>query len=243
MLSFPDADPNKRDPIHSSFSVTSFGQSTIDFSRGAIDVANEWGRIPYDPVWAVNDPARLFSPFTGILTQNVALVANPYQLGWDYQSFGVWDHHTATFDPIVTLLSFGAATRGLAVPAVGTATFSGKLAGFYVSSAGQGSIATADLTVNADFSSRSLSFASSDTFVTRDLSTSIAAPHLNLSGTLTYSPGTSTFAGTLVNAGGTMSGSSKGRFYGPAAQELGGVFTVKSATTVETLAGAYGAKR
>ncbi len=40
-----------------------------------------------------------------------------------------------------------------------------------------------------------------------------------------------------------MSGSFKGQFYGPAAHELGGVFTVKSSTTVETLVGAYGAKR
>jgi hypothetical protein len=40
-----------------------------------------------------------------------------------------------------------------------------------------------------------------------------------------------------------MSGTSNGQFYGPAAQELGGVFALKSATTVETFVGAYGAKR
>jgi hypothetical protein len=40
-----------------------------------------------------------------------------------------------------------------------------------------------------------------------------------------------------------MSGSSKGQFYGPAAQELGGAFSLKSPTTLETLTGAYGAKR
>ena len=40
-----------------------------------------------------------------------------------------------------------------------------------------------------------------------------------------------------------MSGSSTGRYYGPTAQELGGVFTVKSPATAETLTGAYGAKR
>ena len=65
----------------------------------------------------------------------------------------------------------------------------------------------------------------------------------DLGGTLTYSPATNTFTGTLTNAGGTMSGSSTGRYYGPAAQELGGVFTVKSANTSESLTGAYGGRR
>ena len=46
-----------------------------------------------------------------------------------------------------------------------------------------------------------------------------------------------------MNAAGTMSGASKGKFYGPKAEELGGVFVVKSPSTVETFTGAYGAKR
>ena len=241
-LPFPESDLNQRDPLHSTFNITSFGQSTGDV-RGAFDVANEWGKIPYSPPWAANDAALLFSPFTSILTQNVALVANPYKFDWNYQSFGVWNHHTATFNPTITLLSFGAATPGWAVPTGGSATFAGKLAGLYVSPTGEGSIATADFSINANFSTRSLSLASSGTTLTRELSALTPVPNLNLSGTLTYSPGSGTFNGTLANAGGTMSGSSKGQFYGPAAQELGGVFTVKSSTGVETLAGAYGAKR
>jgi len=40
-----------------------------------------------------------------------------------------------------------------------------------------------------------------------------------------------------------MSGASSGQFYGPVAQELGGEFVLKSATTAETFVGAYGAKR
>ena len=182
------------------------------------------------------------TPFTTLGAREIELVANPYVLGWNYQSFGVWN----VTDPSWVNFggaTFGSATPASAVPTSGNATFRGKLGGLYVSPAGQGSIATADLSVNANFSTRSLSFASSGTSVTRDLATAIAAPNLNLSGTLTYSPSANTFTGTLVNAGGTMSGSSKGQFYGPTAQELGGVFTVKSPTTVETFAGAYGAKR
>jgi hypothetical protein len=171
------------------------------------------------------------------------LAANPSALGWNYQSFGVWDQHNASSASYVTSRSYGVATPASSVPTTGNATFSGKLGGLYVSPTGQGSIASADVSVNANFSARSLSFASAGTTTTQDLKASAAAPNLNLSGTLTYSPGSNGFSGVLTNAGGTMSGPSKGQFYGPAAQEIGGVFAVKSATTVETFTGGFGGKR
>jgi len=104
-------------------------------------------------------------------------------------------------------------------------------------------MALADLTVNVDFSRRGLGILSNNTITTRDLSTAVARPDLNLSGTLIYSSGSSAFAGTLANASATMSGTSKGRFYGPAAQELGGVFSIKAPSGPESFVGAYGAKR
>jgi hypothetical protein len=175
---------------------------------------------------------------------NVALVANPYELGWDYQSFGAWSE-TKFPSASATALSYGAPTPSSAVPTTGSATFRGKLAGLYVSPAGSGWTVGANLGVSVNFSERSLSFASDKTIVTRGPqgSSTGAVPHLSLSGTLAYSPTSNVFSGTLVNAGGTMSGTSNGQFYGPAAQELGGVFALKSATTVETFVGAYGAKR
>jgi hypothetical protein len=175
---------------------------------------------------------------------NVALVANPYELGWDYQSFGAWSE-TKFPSANATALSYGAPTPSSAVPTTGSATFRGKLAGLYVSPAGSGWTVGANLGVSVNFSERSLSFASDKTIVTRGPqgSSTGAVPHLSLSGTLAYSPTSNMFSGTLVNAGGTMSGTSNGQFYGPAAQELGGVFALKSATTVETFVGAYGAKR
>ena len=179
---------------------------------------------------------------SGLAQPRVGVVANPYQLGWSYQSFGVWNSHAAD-GGVVQSLNFGQSTYASAIPTSGAATFKGKLAGFYVSPSGIGSVAGANVTVNADFANRSLQFASSGTTLTRNVSTATSTPQLNLSGTLTYSPGSNSFTGTLVNAGGTMNGVSNGRFYGPAAQELGGAFTVKSPSTVETFTGAYGAKR
>ena len=172
----------------------------------------------------------------------VRMIANPYAQGWNYQSFGVWNTQ-AMGGGSITSSSFGAATPASAVPSTGTASFVGKLGGIYVSPAGEASMASADVRVNADFGNRSLSFASQGTRLTQDLKASTAAPQLNLGGTLRYAPATNTFSGTLTNAGGTMSGSSTGRYYGPAAQELGGVFAVKSANTAETFTGAYGGRR
>jgi hypothetical protein len=182
-------------------------------------------------------------PFAGAEGSQIGLVANPYHLGWNYQSFGGWNNGGHVGAGNVGLQSFGAATPASAVPTSGSASFGGKLGGFYVSPAGEGSVAAGNLSVDVNFASRSLGFASSGTTLTRDFSSATAAPQLNVSGTLTYSPGANAFNGTLTNAGGTMSGTSNGQFYGPAAQELGGVFTLKSPTTVETFAGAYGAKR
>ena len=172
----------------------------------------------------------------------IVLAANPLTLGWEYQSFGVWDSNSL-FGRDITTATFGAATPAGSVPTAGTAIFSGKLSGLYVSPSGDGAIAVANLIVNVNFQSRSLGFASSGTTLTRDLATTTSAANLNLNGTLGYSPSSNLFAGPLTNAGGTMSGQSTGKFYGPAGQELGGVFTVRSPTTSELFSGAYGAKR
>jgi len=184
------------------------------------------------------------TPFTSVSASAVGLIANPYVNGWEYQSFGVWNTEAAGGEHgYVNPISYGAATAGSAVPLSGSATFTGRLAGQYVSPTGEGSLAAAELSVNADFGARSLSFASIGTITTRDVATAGAAPNLDLKGTLSYSPGSNAFSGTLTSAGGTMSGPSNGQFYGPKAEELGGVFAVKSPTTVETFTGAYGAKR
>ena len=155
----------------------------------------------------------------------------------DYQSFGIWNEQVG-FRGAIMAWSLGQATPASAVPTSGNAKFTGQVVGFYVSPAGTGSTARADLNVDANFSTRTLGFSSTNTTVK-----GVANPHLNLSGTLTYVQGQSTVAGTLSNASGTLAGSSKGQFYGPAAQELGGAFTVGAGKGPETFAGGYGAKR
>jgi C-lobe and N-lobe beta barrels of Tf-binding protein B len=220
-----------------SFQDISLADTYTDLSRiGQAQIEVRYGGK------AETDKRTPFTDGTGN-SDAIALVANPYRLGWDYQSFGAWNQQFGKTSGSAAALSFGAATPASAVPLGGSATFTGKLAGFYVSPAGVGSIAAADLTVNANFSTRSLGFASAGTVLARDLATAVGAPNLNLNGSLSYAPDSSRFSGTLANAGGTMTGPSHGQFYGPSAQELGGSFAIRSTTTNETFFGAYGAKR
>ena len=63
-----------------------------------------------------------------------------------------------------------------------------------------------------------------------------------MSGSLSYAAGTNSFSGNVSTSGG-MNGTASGRFYGPAATEIGGTFITKAATGVENFGGAFGAKR
>jgi hypothetical protein len=182
------------------------------------------------------------NPFVDGADGGLLLAANPYALGWTYQSFGVWNVQEG-LAPDINAVTFGAPSPASAVPAAGTARFTGKLAGLYVSPSGEGALAAADLSVTADFAARSLRFSTSGTSLSRNLAAAAPAPDLNLSGTLSYAPGSASFGGQIASAGGTLSGETDGRFYGPAAEELGGAFRLRAASGVETFTGGYGAKR
>ena len=232
-------DPSPSSTIHFAFDASGKAVYLEDSSGGGF--AGHTGTLAALGQPGIDRVAGLAnSPFDG--ATNGALVANPYALGWNYQSFGAWNGY-ADGNGAIRANSFGIPTPASAVPTSGTATFTGKSAGYYISPTGHGAVSAAELTVNANFSARSLGFATSGTTIAHDIKAPTAAPHLNLSGTFTYSAGTNAFAGTVTNAGGTMSGRSEGRFYGPAAQELGGVLSLRSSTTVEAFTGAYGAKR
>jgi len=176
------------------------------------------------------------------LPTSVAIMAKPINLGWNYQTFGIWE--TGRDSP--TSRKFGAMsvgnTAGTAIPGSGTATFTGYTAGSYVNAAGTGTTAFSALTVGADFGTRSLTFNTSNTQTSSDWVTFTPNGNLDLNGTLTYAAGTNSFSGSINSVGG-LTGNSTGQFYGPEAQELGGVFLLRGSGPVETYAGAYGAKR
>jgi len=165
------------------------------------------------------------------------IVSDPKNAAWDYQSFGVWESGLGETNRTFGVMSVGATTPAANVPTTGTATFTGNIIGSYVNVGGEGHAVLATLKVDANFGTNSLVFTSSDTKVSKDWTNFTTNNSLNLSGTLTISNGT--FSGALT--AGSLSGGSNGVFYGPAAQELGGVFYLTNPGTLETYAGAYGA--
>lgn len=168
-----------------------------------------------------------------------ALLANHIALGWDYQTFGVWETGLDTTQGTFGAFSVGV-TAGTVIPNTGDAAFSGKVAGSYVNETGVGHAVLANLTVNVDFSSQSLAFNTTGTQTSLDWTTFTDNSGLNLSGNLSYSPGTNGFTGDLSTVSG-LAGQSSGQFYGPNAEELGGVFFLQG--NGETYTGAYGASR
>lgn len=203
----------------------------ISFDAAAGDTISYLGNAPWILAAEKNDRSAL------------VMGADPDIFGWEYQSFGVWSAGRTTESGSAGVMSVGAPTAGAAIPTAGTATFTGTSNGVYVDAAGLDYHVDSDVSVNANFAARTLILSSTGTITSRDFfATTSPAPNLNLTGTLAYAAGTNSFAGTLTN-GGTLSGTSTGRFYGPSAQELGGVFVLKANSGVETYGGAYGAKR
>jgi hypothetical protein len=171
-----------------------------------------------------------------------AVVSNPTSGAWNYQSFGVWENGLNTTNRTVGVFSVGNNT-GTAIPVSGEATFTGKVIGSYINPLGQGNTVLADLNVGVDWGAKSLSFTTTNTQISSN-PTTVAfslAPSLDMTNqTLIYSGTANGFSGTLTTEGGLF-GDTTGQFYGPDAEELGGVFALSSSTSVETYSGAYGA--
>jgi hypothetical protein len=151
-------------------------------------------------------------------------------LGWNYQSFGVWLSLLSTTSFQVGAMSAGAVTPGNAVPTSGPATFTGVSSGFYVNNNGVPHVLAADMTAIVDFGTpRSVAFNTTNTLI-GDLNAggaALPAPGLDLIGSFTFAPGSSQFSGpvhTFDTSVDGLTGNGSGRFYGPNAQEIGGVY-------------------
>jgi hypothetical protein len=102
-----------------------------------------------------------------------------------------------------------------------------------------------DLAVTANFGigTGSLIFATNNSeFVDQQGNFLATATNLNMSGTLGYG-GSNSFSGGVASVvvGVNMAGTATGRFYGPAANEVGGVYSLTDGTV--TNVGSFVAKR
>jgi hypothetical protein len=171
------------------------------------------------------------------------VLADSTSLGWNYQTFGVWSQETSASSFQFGAISAGAATPGGSIPTVGNPTFTGIAAGSYVDATGARFGTSANMSAVVDFGAHSIAFSTTNT-VTMPFGvtgTTTGAPNLNLSGTLTYTAGTNQFAGGVATPGNTLTGTANGRFFGPAAEEIGGLYSAAGGGA--TMTGAFGGKR
>lgn len=162
-------------------------------------------------------------------------------VGWDYQTFGVWVTGAGTGSGTYGAASFGAATAAGSIPTSDSATYIGSTGGRSVAADGTYFFTTSDLTSNVNFAARTVSFATANTVQSKDLISFVPNSALNLTGALAYSAGSNQFTGAVTN-GSTLTGTATGRFYGPAAQEIGGTFGVTGAG-ITAYGGGFGAKK
>jgi hypothetical protein len=175
--------------------------------------------------------------------------ASDYQTNYTYLVYGAWIecgsgsgcNVSANETGVAGVYVFGQATPVGSIPTSGQAVYTGSVDGTYFPGGNNASMnVTADLLVNADFSTRNLGFTTSHSAIYNNTTTTfnqngtftvtspdyIAKPELNLSGMLNYSASSNYFSG-LINDVGGRTGPVVGRFFGPAAQEIGGAYAVR----------------
>jgi hypothetical protein len=93
-----------------------------------------------------------------------------------------------------------------------------------------------------DFQNRNIQFSTTGTLLT-NTSTFVRTenPTLDLRGNWSYAAGTSQFSGGVNTVNGDLTGNASGRFFGPSAQEIGGVYGLSGGGA--SLLGGFGGKR
>lgn len=193
---------------------------------------------------AIIDDSDVVVTMTNATDTDIGIIANTNDpnINWQYQTFGVWE--TGRGEPSGTLgaATVGVPTAGSAIPTTGSATFTGLSGGVYVDATGTNDYITASsVTADVNFLNRSVALSTADTTKVNTITAAESpAPNLNMAGTLNYAAGSNAFSGNVSATG--LTGSSSGQFYGPNAEELGGVFRLEGAGE-ETYIGGYGAKQ
>ena len=180
--------------------------------------------------------------------QDYLVLANPYKLNFDYQTFGTWATGGGTGSGEVGGLSNGFRTLHSSIPTSGVATYTGEAGGRWVEKvdvSGDYGWIKADLTATANFSNRQISVATSNSVRIDQKGRTDGAGFnsaYDFNGTLSYNDVNNHFQGNISN-GGDLTGTAQGQFYGPNAEEMGGVFSLDSDGTIAGYMGGFGAKR
>lgn len=225
---------------------------TLDGSRQAtaLQINGSQSRVSFNASNANSAPLILNGlPVAALLSNSSgseqAIFADPYVLGFNHQTFGVWGTGlVAGATGRYGAMSVGNRTNAESVPTVGNVTYRGVAGGIYTDGAQFRYAADAIFVVN--FANRVIDFSTRNQTLTSIL-TNVTTPVgiLSINGRMNYSPGSVVFSGPLTANGQTsllsMSGTGSGTFYGPNANEIGGTFFLRGPST--TLIGGFGGKQ
>jgi len=167
--------------------------------------------------------------------RDISLSTKESLASYQYLSFGDWfddSGSTGTVTGSGGLFVLGQPTLPGNIPSNGTATYTGNSEGIFIDTANSdaGSF-DAKFSAAANFSARTLAVATTGMTVVTGGGTIIASSENNYAGTLSYAPGTNQFSGSVATATSGGSGTATGQFFGPTAQEIGGVIDISGSTT------------
>ena len=216
--------------------------SSNNFS--AITASNAAGSVSFSTA----NGDTLQSGFNGASTvalnksqTTVGTFANPSFYSFEYQTFGAWGAYGNATAPAYAV-SVGNPSPASAIPAVGSLTFTGGAAGYYVDSSKFGYVTNANMVAIVTFDNRTVAFSTTNTTIAGGPAGSLlSAPALNMTGNLSYAAGTNAMTGTATTTNG-MSGNMNGKFYGPGLNEIGGTYAV-TGSGIGSMVGGFGGKR
>lgn len=167
---------------------------------------------------------------------------------FQYLSYGDWYEQSAASGTAVQgvfgFLVVGQPTPPTAIPATGTATYAGVSGGLGIRDNGSTFDFEASFSATANFGARTVAVSTTNTRDTTNPTAPIAVPEHNATGTLTYSAGSNLFTGPIATtAASGITGTASGRFFGPAAQEMGGVFHGTGSGVVRRVGGVFAGKQ
>ncbi|MDH2999437.1 hypothetical protein A1D23_04895 [Chelonobacter oris] len=172
---------------------------------------------------------------------------DPATAGWNYQTYGMFDsgNRFVNIGAVEIFQSIGEYTQN--IPTGGEATYNGIASGNGVRG-GKIYATTADVSVNVDFGMRKVDFQTSNTkkyeFDSNNkLKDGFNASDLDLKASLALKKGEAGFTGEIKTADDSMKGDIRGLFYGPNADEIGGIFGVQKEENGDYLIGGFGARR
>ncbi|WP_142848752.1 transferrin-binding protein-like solute binding protein [Telmatospirillum sp. J64-1] len=158
----------------------------------------------------------------------------------EYVAFGMW---TGTKNPARTefhAFAGGYETQATAIPQTGSATYSGDVMGLAVDGSNRYTL-SGDATLTADFSRRNISGGFSNMQATNTGNGDVSNWR-DVNVNAGWAAGSNAFSGTTsIDGSSTAGGSITGKFYGTAAEEIGGAWNLTDGNM--TAVGSFGAAK